>query len=108
MGCMASRAAKSRMTVAWSSLGGWQALKLDLQLEAEAVFAASGEVIAITPDSESGSTLTLESGRKSLKITCIPQGNAVRWDREKEYSFERITDDTAELERKLVQRLRRL
>ena len=42
--------AKGRMTLAWSSsLNSWQDLKLELQLEAEKIFASSGEVVIVSP-----------------------------------------------------------
>ena len=42
------------MTPTWSSsLDSWQSLKLELQLEGEAIFAASGEVVVVTPNSDS-------------------------------------------------------
>jgi hypothetical protein len=67
------------MTLTWSSsLDSWQVLKLELQLEAEAIFASSGEVVVVTPDSESDSVLTLVSRTRSLKLTFSPERNAVR------------------------------
>jgi hypothetical protein len=35
-------------------MDAWQTLYLELQREAEAIFASSGEVIVVTPDRESG------------------------------------------------------
>ena len=94
------------MTLTWSSLDTWQALKLNLQIEAEAILSSSGTIIIITPADESGSVLILESGRKSLKLTWVPELNAVRWDTEREYSFEKVID-SALLAHKLILLLRR-
>jgi hypothetical protein len=41
------------MTLVWSSsLDSWQVLKLELQLEAEVIYASSGEVVLVTPHSD--------------------------------------------------------
>ena len=96
------------MTLVWSSsLDSWQVLKLELQLEAEAIFASSGEVVIVAPDSESGSVLTLKSRTSSLKVTYCPERSAVRWDTSTDYGFERIPETTTSLARTLMQRLRR-
>lgn len=101
-------AAESRVTLAWSSsMDAWQTLHLELEREAEAIFASSGEVVVVTPDRESGSVLMLISRARSLKLTYVPDKSAVRWDSWDEYGFERISDDLALLARTLMQRLRR-
>ena len=100
--------AKGRMTLVWSSsLDSWQELKCELQLEAESIFASSGEVVIVAPDSESDSVMTLEYRGSSLKITFYPERSAVRWDSPEEYGFEKIPEDTTSLARTLMQRLRR-
>lgn len=39
-----------RMNLTWSSsVEGWQALKRDLQLEAESIFGSSGEIVLVVP-----------------------------------------------------------
>jgi hypothetical protein len=96
------------MNLTWSStLDGRQALKLDLQLEAESVFAASGEVVLVVPNNESGSVITLESKTASLKLTYLPDKSVVRWDLPGEYGFERMPEQTTSLARILMRRLRR-
>ena len=96
------------MTLAWSSsLDSWQSLKLELQLEAETIFASSGEVVIVTPDSESGLVLTLEFRASSLKVTFCPDRSAVRWDTPDEYGFQKIPEVMTSLARTLMQRLRR-
>jgi len=94
------------MTLVWSSsLDSWQVLKLELQLEAEVIYASSGEVVLVTPHSDS--VLTLVSRTRSLKLTLYPDRNAVRWDSPEEYGFEQIPEDTTSLALTLMQRLRR-
>ena len=107
MGEVAARA-EGRVTLAWSSsLDRWQELKLELHLEADAIFASSGEVVIVTPDSESDAVLTLESRTSSLKVTHCPDRSAVRWDTPDEYGFEKIPEFMTSLARTLMQRLRR-
>ena len=97
-----------RMTLPWSSsLDGWQALKLDLQLEAESIFASSGEIVLVVPDNDSGSVITLETRTASLKLTYLADKSAVRWDLSGEYGFERVPEQTTSLARILMRRLRR-
>jgi hypothetical protein len=95
---------KDRMTLVWSSsLDSWEELKLELQLEAETIFASSGGVVLVMPNSDT--VLTLVSGTRSLKLTLYPDRNAVRWDSPEEYGFEKIPEDTISLARTLMQRL---
>lgn len=89
-----------------SSADMWARLKLKLQLEAEAIFASTGEVIIIAPDRDSGSVMTRESRTGSLKVTFFPERNAVRWDSLYEYEVERIPEDITSLARTLIRRLR--
>ena len=96
------------MSLDWSlSLDSWQALKLELQLEADRIFASSGEVVIVQPDADSGSIVTLESRAKSVRLTYLPERNSIRWDIDDAHGFERISDSTASLARELVRRLRR-
>ena len=96
------------MSLDWSyPLDAWQALKLELQLETDRIFASSGEVVIVQPDGESRSILTLESRARFLRLTYIPERNSIRWDTDDEYGFERISDSTASLARELMRRLRR-
>jgi len=94
------------VTFPWSSSPeSWQALQLDLQLQAEALFASTGQIIRVALDNDSGSVVTLTCGCKSLRITWVPERNSVRWDTEREYSFERA-QDTASPASKLMRRVR--
>jgi len=102
-------ATKSNVTLAWSSsMDAWQELRLELEREAEAIFASSGEAIVVTPDRESGSVMMLIFRAKSLKLTYVPDKSAVRWDTADEYGFERISEDTTSVARALMRRLRRM
>jgi hypothetical protein len=107
MGVLATRAKECRVTLTWSSsVDSWQTLRLELEREAEAIFASSGEVLVVTPDRESGSVMTLSSRTRSLRLTYFPDRNAVRRESDNEYSFERIPEQMAALARNLVQRVR--
>jgi hypothetical protein len=97
-----------RMTNPWLlSLDSWQALKLELHLEAERIFVSSGEVVLVTPDGDSKSVVTLASRTKSLRLTWVPERNAIRWEIPTEYGFERIRDNVASLARSFMQRVAR-
>ena len=106
MGRMAAETTEGHMTVAWSSIGTWQALKLNLQIEAEEVSSESGTVVIITPTDESGAVLTVESGGKSIKLAWVPERNAVRWDTDREYGFDKISDNLSLLARQIIRRVR--
>jgi hypothetical protein len=96
------------VTLTWSlCTDPWQGLRLELEREAEAVLASSGEVVIVAPDRDSGSVIRLVFRTRSLKLTFYPDRNAVRWDTPDEYSFERIPEDPTSLARSLMQRLRR-
>ncbi len=84
----------------------WHALRLELEREAEAIFASSGEIVLVTLDRESDSILMLISRTKSLQLTWTPERNAVRWDRPHEYGFEKIPGEMALLAHSLMQRVR--
>lgn len=75
-------------------MDSWRALRLKLEREAEAIFASSGQVVIVSPDRESGSVVTLVSGPIALKLTWIPERDAVRGETDDEYSFERIPEET--------------
>lgn len=79
----------------------------ELQLEAEGIFASSGGVVVVAPDSESGSVIKLVSRTGSLKVKFFPERNAVRWDSFYEYGFKRIPEETPSLPRSRMRRLHR-
>jgi hypothetical protein len=85
----------------------WQALKTALRREIEAIFAASGEIILIESLNESGSELMLSNRTASLKLKDVPERDAVRWETDTEYSFDRISEPIAQLARTLIRRLPR-
>lgn len=87
-------------------MNSWQELRLELELEAEAVFATTGQVFIVMPDTESDSVMRVLWGTKSLQLMYCPERNAVRWDAPREYGFERIPQEIALLARSLIQRLR--
>ena len=94
------------MTLSWSSsTDSWQLLREELEAEAELAFSTSGEIILVTPDSESGSMMTISWRSRSLKLTYCPDRGAVRWDTPGEYGFERIPEETTLLARSLMRRL---
>ena len=49
-----------------------------------------GEIVLIESNDEPDSLLTLSHGATTLKLTYVPERNAVRWETETEYGFERI------------------
>lgn len=94
------------VTLTWSSsMDRWQALRLEFEREAEAVFATSGQVVVVAPDRESRSILTLVSRTKSLKLTWLPEQDAVRSETGDEYSFDRNPEQPALLARSLMRRV---
>jgi hypothetical protein len=94
MGCVEA-GTEGSVTLTWSSgTDPWQALRLELEREAEAVFASSGEVVIVAPDRESGSVMRLVFRARSLRLTFYPDRNAVRWDTPDEYGFGRIPQKT--------------
>jgi hypothetical protein len=88
-------------------MDSWQTLRLELEREAEAIFASSGEVIVAAPDRESNSVLTLVSRTKSLKLTWHPENEAVKWETPDEYGFDAIPEEITSLARSLMRRVRR-
>ena len=103
-----ARTEQSRVTLTWSaSMDSWQALRLALEHEAEAIFATSGQVVVVAPDQESGSIVTLVSKTRSLKLTWVPEKDAVKWEAPDEYGFDPIPEVIAPLARSLMRRVRR-
>ena len=103
---METRTDQSRVTLTWSSsMDSWQKLRVELEREAEAIFASSGELVIVAPDRESGSIVSLVSKTMSLKITWVPEKDAVRSETSDEYSFDRIPEQPALLARSLMRRV---
>ena len=70
----------------------WQALKVELRKEARSIFYSRGDVVLIELNKESDLDLTLSRKAATLKITFVPELNAVRWEMEKESGFELIAE----------------
>lgn len=87
-------------------MNSWQQLRLELVREAEAIFATTGQVFIVMPDTESDSVMTISWRTESLQLMYCPERNAIRWDAPREYGFERIPQEIALLARSLIQRLR--
>ena len=68
-----------------------RALNVALQTEAEAMFNSSGEIVLVESGSESDLEFLVTSGTKCLKLTCVLERNAVRWETPKEYGFEPLS-----------------
>ena len=83
-------------------MDSWQKLRLELEREAEAIFTSSGEVVVVAPDREFGSVV-----RASLKVTSVPEKDAVKWESPDEYGFDPIPEEIASLARSLMRRVRR-
>jgi hypothetical protein len=87
-------------------MDAWRKLKIDLQTETEAIFRSSGEIVLIERIGESGSELMLSGTTATLKLQHVPDRNVVRWETDKEYGFERISEPIARLATFLVKRLK--
>lgn len=83
----------------------WRALKVALHREAEAIFRSSGEVVLVDSSEESDSQLSLISRTRRLKVSYVPERNAVRWETTREYGFERLPESTGPLAASLVKRV---
>ena len=83
----------------------WTTIKAELQRETEAIFHRSGEVLLIDSVEKSDFELTVTSETGQLKITYVPERNAVRWETEKEYGFERVSASNASLAKGLIRRI---
>jgi hypothetical protein len=81
----------------------WHTLKIELHQEAEAIFNSLGEIVLV--NSSGDLDVTLVSRTKHLKVTYIPDRNAVRWETPKEHGFEPIPMLTAPLAIKLMERV---
>jgi len=85
----------------------WRALKLALQREAEAIFYSAGEVVLIESRGESDSELLVTSATKHLKLSHVPERDAVRWETPKKYGFEPLSGAPGHLARSLVRHVHR-
>jgi hypothetical protein len=83
----------------------WQALKVELRKEARSLFYAMGDVVLIEPNKESDSELTLRRRAAALKLRFVPERDAVRWETDTEYGFERISEPITRVAITLVKRL---
>lgn len=83
----------------------WQTLKGELRKEARSLFYTMGDVVLIEQNREFDSELTLRRRAASLKIRFVPERDAVRWETDTEYGFERISEPIAQLAITLVKRL---
>ena len=83
----------------------WQTLKVELRKEARSLFYSMGDVVLIEPNKETDSELTLRRRAASLKIRFVPDRDAVRWETDTEYGFERISEPIAQLAITLVKRV---
>jgi len=63
------------------------------------------DVVLIELNKESDLDLTLSRKAATLKITFVPELNAVRWETEKESGFELIAEPIARLASSLVKKL---
>jgi hypothetical protein len=86
----------------------WQELKVALHQESEAIFHSSGDVVLVESSAESNSVIALISRTKHLKLVCVPEPNAVKWETAKEYGFEPMSESTSRLATTLMQRVHRL
>jgi len=86
-------------------MDSWRMLRTELQREAEQIFNSSGKVVLIECDDKSDSVLTLSLQDETLKLTYVPERNAVRWDTEMEYGFERLSEPPYQLSKTLMKRL---
>lgn len=87
-------------------MDNWQVLRVELEREAETILASFRELVIVTPDPESNSIVTLVAKTRSMKLTWVPEKDAVKWELPDEYGFERMPKQMASLARALVQRLR--
>jgi len=80
-------------------------LRAALQRETEAIYSAFGEIILIESN-DSDDILALSSKSLLLTVKNTPQFNAVRWDTDTEYGFERMSEPMHNVAKNLIARLR--
>jgi hypothetical protein len=80
------------------SMDNWHSLELELQRQA----ASSEEIVEVTFVDEFEALLV--SRNKDMKLKYLPERNAVRWETEKEYGFERLSENTSQLAASLLKR----
>jgi len=78
----------------------WLSLKSELQKQAE----FSGGIVQVTFTPDPNSDVLLVSRNKDMKLKHVPERNAVRWETEKEYGFDRLSEQTAPLAASLIKR----
>ena len=81
-------------------MDNWHSLELELQKQ-----AAFSEEIEVTFVAELQALLV--SRNKDMKLTYVPERNAVRWETEKEYGFDRLSERTEQLAASLLKRFMR-
>ena len=79
-------------------MDNWHSLELELQKQA----ALSDEIIEVTFVAEFQALLV--SRNKEMKLTYLPERNAVRWETDREYGFERLSERTEQLAASLLKR----
>jgi hypothetical protein len=79
-------------------MDNWHLLKLELQKQA----AFAGEIVQVAFVGEFD--VLLVSRNKDMQLKYVPERNAVKWETEKEYGFERLSDRTALLAASLIKR----
>ena len=82
-------------------MDNWHSLELELQKQA----AASQEIVEVTFVTEFEALLV--SRNKAMKLKYLPERNAVSWETEKEYGFERLSEQTAPLAASLLKHFTR-
>ena len=85
-------------------MNNWDALKSALHREARVVFFTTGEFVSVAGQGDSEVLLSL--GMITIKLTHVPERNAVKWETAVEYAFERLQDESA-LAALLIRKVRR-
>lgn len=85
----------------------WCALKVALYRLSQDAFHRSGSVILLRLQDESGPRFTLASRDATLQLTLVPERHAVRWDTDKEYGFERLSEPVVSIAKTLMKHLDR-
>ena len=88
-------------------MSSWDDLALELRREAEEIFRATGEVIVVASQDDDETKLILVSRAHSVKISCVVDKNVIRWETDREYGFERITDSPSPVAKMLIHKVHR-
>jgi hypothetical protein len=76
-------------------------------LELHRQAASLQETVEVRFADESDTELLLIFRTEDMKVKYVPERNAVRWETEKDYGFERLSDPTALLVAPLIKWLQR-